>query len=137
LKVADLGIPTLIHYLDVNQMMSDSSYMAPEWFEASSSYSFKSEIWSVGCIFFELLCKRHPFKDKDVNETVANIKRGKILRPSSLNPSEISSLIRLCLNLSEQKRPSIQKLYNTMKGIEFDVQSDAGSVFENVGDYNI
>ena len=48
-------------------------YRSPEVFIGNEEYDEKVDIWSVGCIFFELLSRKVPFKGDNELEIVNNI----------------------------------------------------------------
>lgn len=55
-------------YLNFNAI-STPLYTAPEALFDKTKYTFASDIWSLGCIFYELCMLRHPFhRVYDINE---------------------------------------------------------------------
>ena len=52
-------------------------YMSPEIME-SRPYDFKSDIWSLGCLVYEITCLKHAFDAKDMNGLAMKIVRGKV-----------------------------------------------------------
>ena len=62
LKVGDFGISKLLDYTAQNCQTSAGtpSYMAPEMVE-SQDYSFKADIWSLGCVIYEMITLKPPF----------------------------------------------------------------------------
>lgn len=55
IKLGDFGISRVLeHSLDVaNTVVGTPYYMSPEVCE-SKPYTYKSDIWSVGCVLYEL-----------------------------------------------------------------------------------
>eukprot|EP00960_Hanusia_phi_P066356 766383-Hanusia_phi.AAC.3 len=49
-------------------------YMSPELFR-NQPYSFKSDIWSLGCVLYEIVSLRHAFEARDMNSLVQKILR--------------------------------------------------------------
>ena len=41
------------------------------------SYDFKSDIWGLGCIVYEICCQKPPFLSKNLNEIFEKIKNAK------------------------------------------------------------
>ena len=48
-------------------------YTAPELFNKDGDYSFKTDIWSLGCIMYEMAVGKVPFFDADVNKLIFKI----------------------------------------------------------------
>ena len=44
------------------------SYMAPELFQDDGVHSFQSDMWSLGCIIYEMSAGRPPFVSKSLEE---------------------------------------------------------------------
>ena len=49
------------------------SYTAPEIFTENGIYSFKSDLWALGCIMYEMAVGQVPFIDESVNKLVYKI----------------------------------------------------------------
>jgi serine/threonine protein kinase len=60
--------------------------MAPEVL-ASRPYDFKSDIWSVGVTFYELLTGSYPFSGSNKSEIFQKIRTGKYQLSGTLNLS--------------------------------------------------
>ena len=62
LKICDLGISSK---LDSNQLTMQTikgtiAYSAPEFF--TGTYTYKIDIWSLGCVFYQICTLHHPFE---------------------------------------------------------------------------
>lgn len=57
----NFGIPSAYPYTPIEGLME------------TKKYSFSYDIWSLGCILFELVCKMIPFKGNDLKSTIINI----------------------------------------------------------------
>jgi len=49
-------------------------YASPEVWR-DEPYDHKSDIWSFGCILYELACLRPPFQAKDMDELYKNVQK--------------------------------------------------------------
>jgi NIMA (never in mitosis gene a)-related kinase len=67
-------------------------YSSPEMWR-KEAYDQKTDIWSLGCIFYELCMLKHPFKAKDDEEMYKNIIRGKFKRIPSMYNDQVWKLI--------------------------------------------
>lgn len=49
----------------------------------SHSYGFKSDVWALGCVLYEMATLKHPFEANSLSALAAKIMRGKYKMPSS------------------------------------------------------
>lgn len=94
------------------------AYMSPEQLRGER-LDFRSDIFSLGVIFYELLTKRNPFKHKSQAETIAAVLNGEITDSKEIKAvvaEEISEFIGKCL----QKEPSLRFQSAAEMLIEFD-----------------
>lgn len=63
IKIADFGVSKCVSQpLEMDELChSTPLYTAPEALFDVTKYTFASDIWSLGCIFYELCMLRHPF----------------------------------------------------------------------------
>lgn len=82
------------------------SYMSPEQLRGEK-LDYRSDIFAVGIILYELLAKEHPFSRKSQAETIAAVLDGK---PSSLHrlvpdfPANLVSIVEKCLAKDRDQR---------------------------------
>ena len=70
-KVGDLGLGRLLTECDADEARAYSKvgtplYMSPEVLRGGG-YSWKSDVWSLGCILYELAMLQSPFKCEGLN----------------------------------------------------------------------
>ena len=65
--ITDFGFARVLNGTDVsNTFCGSAAYAAPELLRGKEYNSFSSDIWSLGCILFVMLCYRMPFRDDTV-----------------------------------------------------------------------
>jgi len=102
LKVADFGYARHIDPTDLAQTTCGSPlYMAPEILE-SQKYNAKADLWSVGCILYEMVIGRVPFMARGQVELFEKIKTQELAFPD--DPS-ISSSCKDLLKRLLKKNP--------------------------------
>ena len=84
-------------------------YASPEvWKE--KPYDNKSDIWSLGCVLYELCTLKHPFESTNQGALILKIVRGKYAAISSQYSRDLSAMVDLCLCKDYKKRPSINDI---------------------------
>ena len=71
MKVGDLGLGRLLGDANPEEAVAYSKvgtplYMSPEVLRGGG-YSWKTDVWSLGCILYELAMLRSPFKGEGLN----------------------------------------------------------------------
>uniref|UniRef100_A0A8C3KPI1 NIMA related kinase 3 n=1 Tax=Calidris pygmaea TaxID=425635 RepID=A0A8C3KPI1_9CHAR len=80
-------------------------YVPPEIWE-SLPYNNKSDIWSLGCILYELCTLRHPFQAKSWKHLILNICKGSYNPLPSHYSYELHYLIKQMFKRNPKNRPS-------------------------------
>ncbi|XP_014821642.1 PREDICTED: serine/threonine-protein kinase Nek5 [Calidris pugnax] len=84
-------------------------YLSPEICE-NRPYNNKTDIWSLGCVLYELCALKHPFEGNSLHQLVLKICRGRF-HPVSPNYSyDLRILISQLFKISPRDRPSINSI---------------------------
>ena len=84
-------------------------YMSPEQI-TDQKYNEKSDIWSLGCIIYEVAALRAPFEATTHYKLATKIKEGKIERLPKIYSDELMVLITAMLQQSHTNRPNCDQL---------------------------
>jgi len=117
-KIADFGFAKTLDFqvTDYNtQMVSivgTPLYMSPQLLD-KQKYSTKSDIWSLGIIFYEMLYGKVPWVGKDPVTYSKNIKSQPLVFDDNIATisSEAEDFIRQCLKVSEDDRIGWNELF--------------------------
>ena len=121
-KVLDFGLAKAMETAPVNSNLSDSptismaatnagvilgtaGYMSPEQAKGASADT-RSDIFSFGCVLYEMLSGRQPFHGETVSEVIAAVLVSDPdwnLLPRNLSP-RINALVRRCMDKSPRRR---------------------------------
>ncbi|KAA6378730.1 MAG: hypothetical protein EZS28_025744 [Streblomastix strix] len=75
--------------------------------------TFQSDIWPLGVILVELLTGKHPYEGKTQDETISNIRNGKMAPLPADIKGEIREMIINMLNKNPTSRPTASELLET------------------------
>ena len=107
LKIGDFNVSKKIDYLNLKNTQTGTPYYAsPEIWE-NRPYDFKSDIWSLGCLFYEIASFTTPFKGNNMKELYENIIKGNMAPLPKQYSNNISKIIKLCLRQDANLRPNI------------------------------
>ncbi|XP_052607754.1 serine/threonine-protein kinase Nek3 isoform X5 [Peromyscus californicus insignis] len=84
-------------------------YVPPEIWE-NLPYNNKSDIWSLGCILYELCALKHPFQAHSWKNLILKICQGPIHPLPALYSSKLQCLVKQMLKRNPSQRPSATTL---------------------------
>ena len=112
-KVLDFGVAKLTGTLAANSprtfgTLGTPMYMAPEQWGDASQVDWRADLYSLGCVAFEMACRRPPFPCTSVAEACAKHLHDAPVAASSLAPgipAELDRLIAQLLAKQPEARP--------------------------------
>lgn len=134
LKLADFGFSRILdENAKIEGQMGSPVYMAPEMLE-NKPYGYKADIWSLGCVFYEMVFNECPFVANTISGILKKIYKGVNFSSGKLNEfsngklngfsnGELSDfskgvLFRM-LERDPVKRISIEELFGIFEKINF------------------
>jgi serine/threonine protein kinase len=117
-KLGDFGLSKLLSAHDfASTYVGTPFYMSPE-ICSSERYSGKSDIWSLGCIMYELCTLEPPFNARSHLELIQKIRLGKVKPLPSRYSKELGMIIATCLRVNPDERPDTAQMLQS-NGIKF------------------
>ncbi|CAM9619833.1 unnamed protein product, partial [Scytosiphon promiscuus] len=125
-KVGDLGLGRLMRTGegggnvdgDAEQQQAFSKvgtplYMSPEVLKGGG-YSWSSDVWSLGCVLYELAMLRSPFKSEGLNlySLFQKISSGKYPPLLGYYSDELKALVAGMINTLPTERPRVDQVYS-------------------------
>lgn len=112
-KLGDFGLSRIMgkESLYAYTNVGTPYYMSPEQIN-EQKYNEKSDIWSTGCILYEIASLRPPFEATTQMALALKIKEGKFNRLPKIYSEELWRVITLMLSPEKEKRPAVEDLLN-------------------------
>ena len=98
-----------------NKTAMTPCYTAPELFSENGIYSFKTDLWALGCIMYEMAIGQVPFFEERVNKLIMKIIHDEInFNKKQFNQysMEFMDVLRKLLEKDPEKRPSWGEIEN-------------------------
>ena len=84
-------------------------YMSPEIFK-NKPYSYKSDVWALGCVLYEMTTLNHAFDSTSINGLAQKIIKGKYPPISAKYSRHLRELISEMLMLEPRQRPDLDQI---------------------------
>ncbi|KAH0793634.1 CAMK family protein kinase [Histomonas meleagridis] len=113
IKLGDFGIarPLENTYELCATKCGTPGYSSPEVF-SGEPYGSKADIWSLGCILYELCCLKPPFSGKTFEAINASVSKGDFEPIPSIYSQDIQNLVKSMLSINPSNRPNINDILN-------------------------
>lgn len=110
-KLGDFGLARILNHDTsfAKTFVGTPYYMSPEQINRMS-YNEKSDIWSLGCLLYELCALSPPFTAYNQRELAEKIREGKFRRIPFRYSEQLNTLLCKMLNLKDYLRPSVESI---------------------------
>ncbi|XP_072253507.1 serine/threonine-protein kinase Nek5-like [Leuresthes tenuis] len=110
-KLGDFGIARMLNNTMelARTCVGTPYYLSPEICE-SRPYNNKTDIWSLGCVLYELCTLRHPFEGSSLRQLVSKICRGRYTPVPSRYSHDLRLLITQLFKVNPRDRPSVSSV---------------------------
>ncbi|NXS22470.1 NEK11 kinase, partial [Mystacornis crossleyi] len=111
LKIGDFGVSCLLMgSCDLATTFTGTPYyMSPEVLK-HQGYNTKSDIWSLGCILYEMCCMNHAFTGQNFLSVVLKIVEGETPSLPDRYPSKLNAVLCSMLNKNPSLRPAASEI---------------------------
>ena len=102
-KIGDMNVSKVLKEKLLNTQTGTPYYASPEvWM--NKPYSYKSDLWSIGCVIYEMCELKTPFPGKDMEDLFVNICLNKVERINKIYSDELWYIIKKLLEVNVDKR---------------------------------
>ncbi|XP_062980099.1 serine/threonine-protein kinase Nek2 isoform X1 [Elgaria multicarinata webbii] len=132
-KLGDFGLARILHHDTsfAKTFVGTPYYMSPEQINRMS-YNEKSDIWSLGCLLYELCALSPPFTAFNQKQLAEKIREGKFRRIPYRYSDQLNELLTKMLNLKDYCRPSVEEILQNSLIADL-VSEEQGQILERRG----
>ena len=126
-KIGDMNVSKVLKEKLLRTQTGTPYYASPEvWM--NKPYSFKSDLWSIGCVIYEMCELKTPFTGKDMDDLFVNICLNKVKRINDIYSDDLWFMITKLLEVNVDKRfdckqflecDIVQKKINELKNFNY------------------
>ncbi|KAI6647615.1 Serine/threonine-protein kinase Nek1 isoform X4 [Oopsacas minuta] len=113
-KVGDFGISKVMNSTVelARTCIGTPYYLSPEICEGRP-YNHKSDVWSLGCVLYELVSLKHAFEAGNMNNLVLKIIKGSYPALPTKYSKDLRNLVGLLLKRHPKDRPNVNEILKT------------------------
>ena len=110
-KIGDFGIAKILNSTSsyAHTFIGTPYYISPELCK-DQPYNDKSDVWSLGCVLYELCTLNHPFEGGTQVEIYEKIMTQKFKAISNEYSNELKKMVDILLEKDERKRPKMKDI---------------------------
>jgi len=108
-KLGDMNVSKIAKY-GIMQTQTGTPYYCPPEVWQDKPYSSKCDLWSLGCVIYELTTLKPPFLAKNMKELFSKVTKGSYPDIPKHFSKDLSKMIGLCLQVNPVLRPSAEDL---------------------------
>ena len=108
-RIGDLGCSKLMKNRLTRTQVGTPYYMSPEIWR-HMSYNAKSDVWSLGCILFEMCALKPPYQANDMRSLQSKVLNHPAPRIPSCFSRELAEVVSRMLTKDPTARPGIDQM---------------------------
>ena len=110
-KLGDFGIAKCLNgtFDKAKTLIGTPYYLSPEIIN-DKPYDYKSDIWSLGILLYEMCALKMPFEGNNMPQLYMKISNGNYSPLSKVFSQDLRNLVNSMLNVNSFKRPSIGEI---------------------------
>jgi NIMA (never in mitosis gene a)-related kinase len=111
IKLGDFGIAKVLNKTadQAATIVGTPYYLSPEII-TNEPYNFKSDIWSLGVLLYEMCCLKPPFNGANIHMLAMQIVNGKVPPLPSVFSQQIQRLVNELIVRDPKLRPNVNQI---------------------------
>ena len=113
-KIGDMNVSKIAKNGLLYTQTGTPYYASPEVWK-DKPYDAKSDIWSLGCVIYEMATLKPPFRAEDMDGLYKKVIKGAYKKIGDHFSKALSSVLRSMLQVNPSNRPSADHLLKILK----------------------
>ena len=109
-KLGDMNVSKVASKEGLNFTQTGTPYYASPEVWRDEPYDIKSDIWSLGCVLYEMITLKPPFQASSMKGLFKRVCTGKIQRIPKNYSVDLWTIVKSMLNVNPKLRPDCTKL---------------------------
>ena len=132
-KIGDFGISKALTNTKNNAstIIGTPYYFSPEIINGEP-YNYKTDIWSLGVVLYEMCCLKLPFESNNIAQLSIKILRGKYDPIPNRYSKNMANLIKQMLNIDQKLRPSIFEVIQSSLLKNYHINKNSNKSYKNL-----
>ena len=133
IKIGDFGIAKALTNSKNNAstVIGTPYYFSPEIINGEL-YNYKTDIWSLGVVLYEMCCLKLPFESNNIAQLSIKIMKGKYDPIPNKYSRNMANLIKDMLNLDQKLRPSITEVMQSPLIKNYSINKYSNKSYKNI-----
>ena len=110
-KLGDLNVSKVAKKGLLYTQTGTPYYASPEVWK-DQPYDSKSDIWSLGCVLYEMTTLKPPFRANDMNGLYKRVLKGIYPKIPQTFSSDLGTMIKTLLQVQSAQRPTCDEILN-------------------------
>jgi NIMA (never in mitosis gene a)-related kinase len=110
-KIGDLNVSKVTRAGVGHTQTGTPYYASPEVWK-DSPYDNKSDIWSLGCVLYEMIALKPPFRAQDMEGLYKRVIKGQYSRIPDRFSNDLFQIVQFLLQVNPKLRPSCEQILN-------------------------
>jgi len=136
IKLGDLNVSKVAKRGLLSTQTGTPYYASPEVWK-DQPYNHLSDIWSLGCVLYEMCTLLPPFRAQSMQGLATKVQKGIYDRIPQLFSADLNQMVKSCLQVVPSNRPTCEKIIatpgllnhmtGTLEGLDLDIQEIGGN----------
>jgi NIMA (never in mitosis gene a)-related kinase len=109
-KLGDMNVSKVANQRGLNYTQTGTPYYASPEVWKDEPYDIKSDIWSLGCVLYEMITLKPPFQANDMQGLYKRVIKGQFPRIPKSFSSDLWNIVKSMLTVNPAQRPDTKQL---------------------------